>query len=97
MIASGIEIKFYLIMAGVILVDFAQGFIFPNAMARSMSIFVHRASVAASLQGFLMLVIGSISSGLASPVRIDSGIQMAAIYGSLLVIECIALMLLSMD
>lgn len=97
MIASSSGIKLYLIMAGVVLVDFAQGFIFPNAMARSMSIFVHRASVAASLQGFLMLVIGSISSGLASPVRIDSGIQMAAIYGSLLVIECIALMLLSMD
>ncbi|MFA5732449.1 MAG: hypothetical protein WC934_10660, partial [Acidithiobacillus sp.] len=95
MIASGSGVQIYLIMAGVILVAFAQGFIFPNAMARSMGIFAHRASVAASLQGFLMLVIGSISSGLASLVRIDSGFQIAAIFGCLLGIEVLALQLLN--
>ncbi|MBN6739114.1 hypothetical protein JKG47_00860 [Acidithiobacillus sp. MC6.1] len=60
-----------------------------------MGIFAHRASVAASLQGFLMLVIGSISSGLASLVRIDSGFQIAAIFGCLLGIEVLALQLLN--
>ncbi len=94
MIASGSGVQIYPIMAGVIWVAFAQGFIFPNAMARSMGIFAHRASVAASLQGFLMLVIGSISSGLASLVRIDSGFQIAAIFGCLLGIEVLALRLL---
>ncbi|WP_198661319.1 hypothetical protein [Acidithiobacillus ferrivorans] len=42
-----------------------------------------------------MLVIGSISSGLASLVRIDSGFQIAAIFGCLLGIEVLALQLLN--
>lgn len=67
----------------------------PNGPVLCRNAFAHRASVAASLQGFLMLVIGSISSGLASLVRIDSGFQIAAIFGCLLGIEVLALRLLN--
>lgn len=68
------------VLGGIMLVAFGQGFIFSNAMARSMSLFPDRAGVAASLQGCLMLVFGSAASGLVSALPLTSNLAIAAVF-----------------
>jgi MFS family permease len=68
------------ILGGIMLVAFGQGFIFSNAMARSMSLFPDRAGVAASLQGCLMLVLGSLASGIVSALPLASNLAIAGVF-----------------
>jgi len=68
------------ILGGIMLVAFGQGFIFSNAMARSMSLFPDRAGVAASLQGCLMLVFGSLASGIVSALPLASNLAIAGVF-----------------
>jgi len=68
------------VVGGIMLIAFSQGFIFSNAMARSMSLFPDRAGVAASLQGCLMLVFGSASSGLVSVLPLTSNLAIAGVF-----------------
>lgn len=67
-------------LAGVMIIAFAQGLIFSNAMARSMSLFTDRAGAAASLQGCLMILCGTITSALASRTIIESNANLFAIF-----------------
>jgi Bcr/CflA subfamily drug resistance transporter len=75
------------VLSGIMLVAFGQGFIFSNAMTRSMSLFPDRAGVAASLQGFLMLIFGSIASAVASYMTLNNNISIAVIFFGLLLIS----------
>lgn len=68
------------ILGGIMLVAFGQGFIFSNAMARSMSLFPDRAGVAASLQGCLMLVFGAVASGIVSALPLTSNLAIAGVF-----------------
>lgn len=68
------------ILSGIMLVAFGQGFIFSNAMARSMSLFPDRAGVAASLQGCLMLIFGSLASGIVSTLPLTSNLAIAGVF-----------------
>ncbi|WP_313643480.1 multidrug effflux MFS transporter [Pseudomonas sp.] len=68
------------ILGGIMLVAFGQGFIFSNAMASSMSLFPDRAGVAASLQGCLMLVFGSLASALVSALPLTSNLAIACVF-----------------
>lgn len=76
--ASGLSLMN--ILGGIMLVAFGQGFIFSNAMARSMSLFPDRAGVAASLQGCLMLVFGALASGVVSALSLASNLAVAAVF-----------------
>ncbi|MNZ88292.1 Bicyclomycin resistance protein [compost metagenome] len=76
------------ILGGIMLIAFGQGFIFSNAMARSMSLFPDRAGVAASLQGCLMLIFGALASGIVSALPLASNL---AISGVFLVLWLVAL------
>jgi MFS transporter, DHA1 family, multidrug resistance protein len=82
--SSGNELLLSTALGGVMLVAFSQGFIFSNAMARSMSLFPGRAGAAASLQGCLMLALGSIVSGVVSSLPIDSNAAIAVMFACLL-------------
>ncbi|MDF0732071.1 multidrug effflux MFS transporter [Pseudomonas entomophila] len=75
------------ILGGIMLVAFGQGFIFSNAMARSMSLFPDRAGVAASLQGCLMLVFGSVASGVVSALPLNSNLAIAGVFFVLLLVS----------
>ncbi|HKS13356.1 MAG TPA: multidrug effflux MFS transporter [Pseudomonas sp.] len=68
------------ILGGIMLIAFGQGFIFSNAMARSMSLFPDRAGVAASLQGCLMLIAGSLVSGIVSALPLTSNLAIAGVF-----------------
>ncbi|PWB31616.1 MFS transporter [Pseudomonas sp. SDI] len=89
MLVTPLELTLWSALLGVMIVAFGQGFIFSNAMARSMSLFPDRAGVAASLQGCLMLVFGSIASGLASYVPSESNWQIAGIFAALLALSLV--------
>lgn len=90
---SGAHINLLLIIVGVMLCAFSQGVVFPNILSRALSFFPDRAGIAASLQGFGMLIVGSVGLGLASLIRIHSGIAVAALYGALCVAAILALLL----
>jgi DHA1 family bicyclomycin/chloramphenicol resistance-like MFS transporter len=84
--SSGTALNLLLITPGAMLCTFAQGVTFPNALARSLSLFPKRAGMAASLQGFGMLILGSGGLALASLPVASSGIVIAALYGVLLLV-----------
>lgn len=79
---TGIQLSF--VLTGTIIVAAAQGFIFSNAMAISMSLFPDRAGAAASLQGCLMLLGGSISTVIVSSLHLTSSFAIARIFAALL-------------
>lgn len=70
-------------VGGIMLIAFAQGFIFPNATARSAALFPRSAGAAASLQGCLMLAVGSTASALASQLPIATNGMIAVVYAVL--------------
>ncbi|AIZ32675.1 multidrug effflux MFS transporter [Pseudomonas parafulva] len=75
------------LLGGIMLIAFGQGFIFSNAMARSMALFPDRAGVAASLQGCLMLVFGSLASASVSGLDVESNLAIAGVFGVLLLVS----------
>lgn len=85
-IFGGNKLHLFSAMSGIMVISFSHGFIFSNAMVRSMSLFPKRAGAAASLQGSLMLIIGSVASVLASLIPIHSNLMLASIYFCLLVV-----------
>ncbi|CDH24556.1 multidrug effflux MFS transporter [Xenorhabdus bovienii] len=86
------EITLPNILVGIMLVAFGQGFIFSNAMARSMSLFPDRAGVAASLQGCLMLAFGSVASAIASALPLHTNMTIAAVFFALFVVSLIGVL-----
>jgi Bcr/CflA subfamily drug resistance transporter len=85
--SSGDELNLPRVLAGIMLIAFAQGFIFSNAMARSMSLFPDRAGVAASLQGCLMLAFGSAASALASVLPLHTNLAIGGVFGVLFLVS----------
>lgn len=81
------ELSLFNVLAGIMLIAFGQGFIFSNAMARSMSLFPDRAGVAASLQGCLMLAFGSAASAAASTLPLNTNLGIAAVFFVLFLIS----------
>ncbi|AOJ79125.1 multidrug effflux MFS transporter [Burkholderia ubonensis] len=82
--SSGTALVLVTALGGIMLIAFAQGFIFSNAMARSMALFPGRAGAAASLQGCLMLVLGSIVSGVVSALPMETNATIAIMFACLL-------------
>lgn len=80
---GGTSIQLSFVLTGTIIVAAAQGFIFSNAMAISMSLFPDRAGAAASLQGCLMLLGGSISTIIVSSLNLTSSFAIARIFAAL--------------
>lgn len=78
-------------LAGVMIIAFAQGLIFSNAMARSMSLFPDRAGAAASLQGCLMILCGTIASAWASGTVVESNADLFAIFLALFLPQAVGL------
>lgn len=89
-ISSGLSLHLITVVGGIMLISFAQGFIFSNAMACSMRMFPSRAGAAASLQGCLMIAIGSMSSAVISAINIESNLAVAIAFLCLLIIAFIA-------
>jgi MFS transporter, DHA1 family, multidrug resistance protein len=85
--SGGTSLNMAAALGGVMVIAFAQGFIFSNVMARSMALFPNRAGAAASLQGCLMLVIGSIASALASAAPVETNASLAIVFGCLLAVQ----------
>lgn len=81
------ELSLFNVLAGIMLIAFGQGFIFSNAMARSMSLFPDRAGVAASLQGCLMLAFGSAASAAASAFPLHTNLRIAAVFFALFLVS----------
>jgi Bcr/CflA subfamily drug resistance transporter len=77
---GGMTIQLPFVLGGTILVACAQGFIFSNALSVSMSLFPDRAGAAASLQGCLMLVGGSVATVFISLPDYSSSVGVAAIF-----------------
>ncbi|MFY4702515.1 Bcr/CflA family efflux MFS transporter [Burkholderia glumae] len=82
--SRGSELSLATALGGIMLIAFAQGFIFSNAMARSMALFPGRAGAAASLQGCLMLALGSIVSGIVSALPMETNAAIAIMFACLL-------------
>lgn len=89
--SSGDELNLSRVLAGIMLIAFAQGFIFSNAMARSMSLFPDRAGVAASLQGCLMLAFGSAASALASVLPLHTNLAIGGVFVVLFLVSLIGM------
>lgn len=85
--AAPVALSLMNVLGGIMLVAFGQGFIFSNAMARSMSLFPDRAGVAASLQGCLMLIFGSLASGVVSALSLESNLAIAGVFSVLLLVS----------
>lgn len=85
--AAPVALSLMNVLGGIMLVAFGQGFIFSNAMARSMSLFPDRAGVAASLQGCLMLIFGSLASGVVSALSLESNLAIAGVFFVLLLVS----------
>jgi Bcr/CflA subfamily drug resistance transporter len=79
-------------LAGIMIIAFGQGFIFSNALARSMSLFPDRAGVAASLQGCLMLVFGSAASAAASALPLHTNLSIAVVFFVLFLISLMGML-----
>jgi MFS family permease len=90
---SGAHINLFLIISGVMLCAFSQGLVFPGILSRALSFFPDRAGIAASLQGFGMLVVGSTGLALASLIEIHSGLRVGVLYGALCAAAILALLL----
>lgn len=88
------ELSLVNIVAGLMLIAFGQGFIFSNAMARSMSLFPDRAGVVASLQGCLMLVFGSAASAAASALPLHTNLGIAAVFLALFLVSLMGMLAL---
>jgi Bcr/CflA subfamily drug resistance transporter len=88
------ELSLVNIVAGLMLIAFGQGFIFSNAMARSMSLFPDRAGVVASLQGCLMLVFGSAASAAASALPLHTNLGIAAVFLALFLVSLMGMLTL---
>jgi predicted MFS family arabinose efflux permease len=89
-LSGGIPLNLLTAVGGIMLISLAQGFIFSNAMASSMSLFPSRAGAAASLQGCLMIAIGSAASASVSAIGIESNLGIAIAFFCLLTIAFIA-------
>ncbi|ALL67624.1 Permeases of the major facilitator superfamily [Paraburkholderia caribensis MBA4] len=94
-LANGATLTLVTAVGGIMMIAFAQGFIFSNAMASSMRYFPNRAGAAASLQGCLMLVMGAVASGLISGIRVESNVIIAIAFLCLLAIVVLAFRRLS--
>lgn len=90
MALSAVGLTLNTLLAGIMLVALGQGFVFSNALAKSMALFPDRAGVAASLQGCLMLAFGAAASGLASYLPLVSNISIAAFFLVLMMISTVA-------
>lgn len=90
---SHAHINLLVIVSGVMLCAFSQGVVFPNILSKALSFFPERAGLAASLQGFGMLIVGSGGLALARPVQIHSGATVAALYGLLCAAAILTLLL----
>ncbi len=89
-LSTPLTLTLWTALGGVMLIAFGQGFIFSNVLAVSMSLFPDRAGVAASLQGCLMLMFGSLSSALASMIPTDNNLEIAILFMILLAAKVIA-------
>lgn len=94
--AGGSGLDLPSLLAGTVLISFAQGFLFSNALARTMTLFPGQAGAAASLQGCLMLLIGAGSSAVMSAVSVDSNVTVAAMFALLLAVAVMAAVALHM-
>ncbi|MGI0119132.1 multidrug effflux MFS transporter [Zooshikella sp. RANM57] len=89
---NGIDL--YTVLIGTMFIAFGQGFLFSNAMAKCMSLFVDRAGTSASLQGCLMLLIGSTVTALTSQITITSNLNVAEIFILLFLIQLASVIVL---
>ncbi|OLP58967.1 MFS transporter [Xaviernesmea oryzae] len=83
---GGASIQLPFVLSGTIIVACAQGFIFSNSMSVSMSLFPDRAGAAASLQGCLMLVGGSIATVIINSLPITSSLSISTIFAALMIV-----------
>jgi MFS transporter, DHA1 family, multidrug resistance protein len=88
--SSGAELVLATLLGGTVLISFAQGFLFSNALARTMSLFPRQAGTAASLQGCVMLLIGAGTSAVVSTIPIESNATVAMMFGGLLAVSVVA-------
>lgn len=86
---GGASIQLPFILSGTIIVACAQGFIFSNAMAVSMSLFPDRAGAAASLQGCLMLIGGSIATVIISSLPLTSSLSISMMFAALMIVALV--------
>ena len=91
------ELRLATALAGIMLIAFGQGFIFSNALARSMSLFPDRAGVAASLQGCLMLAFGSAACAAASALPLQTNVAIAGLFFALFVVTLIGMLSLGLS
>ncbi|MDP9043674.1 MAG: MFS transporter [Pseudomonadota bacterium] len=80
---GGPDLDLPTLLGGTVLIAFGQGFLFSNAMARTMSGFPRHAGSAASLQGCVMLSIGAAASGAVSAIPIESNVTVACMFAGL--------------
>lgn len=78
-------------LTGVMTIAFGQGWIFSNAMGRQMSLFPDRAGTAASLQGCLMILFGTVATALVSDTVVTSDLTLFAIFVILFLMQASAL------
>lgn len=95
--SSANELRLPTALAGIMLIAFGQGFIFSNALARSMSLFPDRAGVAASLQGCLMLAFGSAACAIASSLPLPTNLAIAGLFFALFVVTLIGMLSLDLS
>lgn len=81
---GGSEMRLPYVLGGTIIVASAQGFIFPNSMSISMSLFPDRAGAAASVQGCMMLLGGSVATLIVNSLTFASSRSVAVIFAALL-------------
>ncbi len=91
MLLTPMSLTLNTLLTGIMLIAFGQGFIFSNALAKSMSLFPDRAGVAASLQGCLMLAIGSAASALVSYLPLVNNLSISIFFCALLAVSVLAI------
>ncbi len=88
--SGGSRLELACLLGGTVLISFGQGFLFSNALARTMSLFPQQAGTAASLQGCLMLLIGAGISAVVSTISVESNATAAMMFGCLFATAALA-------
>jgi len=75
------------LLGGVALVNFGQGLLFSNVVAKTLMLFPDRAGASASLFGCLMMICGAAGSAAIGQAPIRGNAAMAAVFAALLLVQ----------
>jgi predicted MFS family arabinose efflux permease len=76
-----------LIMAGILVVNYGQGLLYSNIVAKTLMLFPDRAATTSSLMGCLMMLCGAVGAMLTGYLTFDRNLTALLLFGSLMAVQ----------